>query len=62
MKNFLFQIFRAAYTIVWACLLFVLGIVTMLNYGTVMSELAYWALWGVAIVATLVFYKLWNLE
>lgn len=62
MKTFIFQLFRAAYTIV--CVLFAFSMITlsMLNYNALMSELTFWALYGVLIVAIYGLYKLWEIE
>lgn len=62
MKRFIFQLFRAVYTIV--CVLFAFTMITlsMLNYKALMSEMTFWMLNGVLIVAVWALYKLWEVE
>lgn len=57
-----FQIVRAVCTIVWAALMFSIGILSLLNYHPLMSDIQYFILWVLGGVMTLIVGLMWNIK
>lgn len=61
-KAVIFRVFRAAYTIVWACLMLSVILLTLLNHKYFIDDVGYGVLMGIAVIASYVEYLVWDVE